>query len=449
MIPPAALALALMSQGHLAHAPQRAPAQVFVVSPSGGLPDIQTAVDLAGDGDTVLVKSGTYPGFSIVDKGIFVTVDSGSTVVVQGSVIVQDLAAGKSALLAGLTVDGSSSGPALVANDNAGGIRIEGCYLAGADFTGGSNPTPGRPGASFANDADLALVMCTLAGGRGLPSTNPVSNGGPGGVGLVSSSSSIALQECVLVGGDAGQGAMDQSIGGGSDGGVGGSGLQVTDGFLYTSGSDIQGGTGGAGGDHLDTLCLFYGGPGNGGQGGSGIQVTSAAASPAVVLFGTSIEPGPGGRGGSDHSQHSGGYPCWGDGQPGSNGAQIAAPPGAVDSLPGATRRLTGARVVREGATATVRAYGEPGDIVQILAGGETEFVYAPTYSGVQLLNLGTSVVVGTGTIPSSGALAIEIPFAAIPNDSRPFFLQAYFRDPANEQFAATQWTLVELGSRY
>src|SRR4029079_10896693 len=78
------------------------PGHVLVVGSGGTFADIQPAVDAARDGDAVLVRTGSYSGFTIPDKSLVVAADAGATVDVQGSVRVDGLAAGRSVLVAGI-----------------------------------------------------------------------------------------------------------------------------------------------------------------------------------------------------------------------------------------------------------------------------------------------------------------------------------------------------------
>ncbi len=452
MLASAALAVLVSIQGHPAHGIRPPTGRLLLVGGPGGIPTIQAAVDEAGDGDSILVRSGAYSGFSIVDKGIYLTADAEALVVVEGSVLVRDLGPGKSTLLAGLVIHGATDGAALDATNDAGGLRVEGCTMVGADahYVGSLQWTPPQQGVLLDGDANVALVMCTMSGGLGRPGDYdvPTMNGGPGATALEVHASSVAVQDSAITGGTAGQGFEDHSIGGGGTGGLGGTGVALAGGFLYASGCDITGGAGGAGGDHLDTMCGFSGGPGIGGPGGVAVQVTGAGSSPIGFLLGNTVTGGAGGRGGYDRSDFNG-YPCWGDGPPGAAGPTFDAPAGALEMLAGDARRMITPRVARGGTTVTVRAYGEPGDFVQVFAAGATDFIYAPQFNGVQLLRMQKSILLASGTIPANGSLPLQIPFTDPPKDARPQFLQGYFRDATNQRFAATQSTILVVDPRY
>jgi hypothetical protein len=53
------------------------------------------------------------------------------------------------------------------------------------------------------------------------------------------------------------------------------------------------------------------------------------------------------------------------------------------------------------------------------------------------------------GTIPGSGTLATQIRLPDFGVDSKTFFIQAFFGDPANSGYFASPLTLVELDSAY
>src|SRR4029079_14536421 len=80
----------------------------------------------------ILVKSGNYTGFSISDKTLSVVADNGANVVVQGQVRVDGLASSRSVLLSGLRIVPSASS-AFAAQNDLGGVRVHGCWIAGAN----------------------------------------------------------------------------------------------------------------------------------------------------------------------------------------------------------------------------------------------------------------------------------------------------------------------------
>jgi hypothetical protein len=434
------LALVLSAQGHPAHGFRPPTGRLLVVGGPGGIADIQTAVDEAYDGDAILVKPGTYAGLVVSDKSISIVADAGPISEIHGPVTIENLSAGKSALLAGFSVGTMGDAPPLTARYDQGAVRVEECTLGAASYPYSSYD---QPAIVLDHAVDVAMIACTLDGGRG--SRDGSENGLPGQPALQVLSSSVALRECVLRGGPGGDGGT-QSYEDGS-GGPGGDGLFVAGGFAYASGSEIRAGDGGAGGDNYN--CIGGGDPGDGGAGGSAVRVTSSVNPPDVVHLGSLLVGGLGGRGGIDHTADNGGYACFGDGLPGADGPAVSAPGGAVQSLTGVPRQMTAPRISREGDVVTAHCNGRMGDVVQIYASVAAGFDYVPSFNGVQLISLSKAVVVASGTIPAGGALDLQVPVGSVPKDSKTIFLQAYFRDTSNQRYAATQSTVLAVDPRY
>src|SRR5437867_7856524 len=91
-------------------APAARAGNVLVVDASGGgaFTQIQPAVDAAADGDTILVKSGTYGSFVVGDKGLAIVGDAGASVQVAGAIRARNLAAGRTLVLENLDATGIS-----------------------------------------------------------------------------------------------------------------------------------------------------------------------------------------------------------------------------------------------------------------------------------------------------------------------------------------------------
>jgi len=77
------------------------------------------------------------------------------------------------------------------------------------------------------------------------------------------------------------------------------------------------------------------------------------------------------------------------------------------------------------------------------LAAEGTTFVDAPQSLGVQLIPLATSFPLAAGTIPAGGVLDLQVPLAGIRNASARIFVQAYFSDAGDQEYAATQIALA------
>src|SRR5262245_50043518 len=156
------------------------PAQnVFVVAPAPGpgifATEIQPAVDASASGDIVLVRAGTYAGFTVDGKGITVVADTNAAVDVSGEVVVRNVAAGASVVLQVRHVTKPLS-PALEVTSNAGAVSLEGCtFVANVQSELGPGPTCRVDGC-----ASVTFHGCLLRGGAGVPGPFFVTPGGRG-----------------------------------------------------------------------------------------------------------------------------------------------------------------------------------------------------------------------------------------------------------------------------
>jgi hypothetical protein len=418
--------------------PSPSAGHVLVVGP-GGHASIQSAIDASEDGDTVLVKPGTWAGFTIHDKALSVVADTGPAVEVSGSVDVSSLSAGKAVLLAGFTIRGSGAGPALVAEFDDGGVRVEECTILGPS---------GSAGAPAAVDAahclDIAFTACTMQGGTGGSVGFP--DGPPGCAAVSLRSASAAIQDSVLRGGNGGDAYLCWNPNG--PGGPGGAGCVLEEARVFLSGSMVYGGRGGAGGGTCFTkFCPTYGPPREGGPGGDGLRVVAPSPwNPCIARIGTPIVPGVGGSGGTDHANYS--Y-CYDDAPDGPPGTDIVADPGTVESFTEPSRRMVAPRVARDSTTVTLSCYGQTGDEVFVLAASAPGYDYRPNLHGVALTGPADPDNLASGTISASGSVHLSVPLGDLRADSRTMYLQAYFLDVANRRFLASQITLVELDSRF
>ena len=246
---------------------------VLVVDGAGGagFTEIQPAVEAASEGDTILVKSGTYASFAVVNKSLSVVGDTGQVVRVDGVVRVHGLASGKTVVIASLHAFGiPGTGQAhgvYVAND-AGSVRLEDC-----EFTGASGDLAirrdGWDAARVDGCADVCLIRCTLLGGMGLDGdvfSPPPYFPGLAGVGLRAVASQVSLYECHVYGGSGRNGCN----GGGLDGGSGNHACLAEDSSILAMSCTL---IGGSGGDAGSCACVgsYGGGAGNGTHlGGSG-----------------------------------------------------------------------------------------------------------------------------------------------------------------------------------
>src|SRR6187402_1540088 len=81
-------------------------ADVFVVDASGGgdFTTLQAAVNAAADGDTLLVRTGSYAGFLLTGKGLSIVAERGAEPKVSADVRLLSITAGHTVVLSGLRV---------------------------------------------------------------------------------------------------------------------------------------------------------------------------------------------------------------------------------------------------------------------------------------------------------------------------------------------------------
>ena len=354
---------------------------VLVVDWQGpGFTHIQHAVDAAQNGDTIIVRNGTYPEFWLVNRELAVVAAPGHTVIIDGSVEVRFLASDRDVLLSGLTIVGEQgvqawSGVGLRLKNNVGAVRVQDCVVLGTStyLIAGA-----RSGVTVENCTNVAFTRCTITGSDGTHWS------WGGGHGLESSGSAVSLDDCLITGGVGGSSynawnCMDCSPAGG---GV------VTDSFLFGSGSRFEGGEGGT----TDTMgCCFT----TGCVGGTGLTVQTPGGD--VVLLASTLLGGLGGYGDCC------GISCELDGP---NGGTIS---GLAQILPGIARGMILPAVVRDPSAVPVTVEGLPGEMVSVRVSRNTEFDYHPSLQGVQLTDLGA--LIELGTIPPSGALTTTLDF--------------------------------------
>src|SRR5262245_25846302 len=219
---------------------------VLVVNTAGGGPytHIQAAVDAASDGDTILVKSGTFADVLVDNKAIVIVGDTGAVVSVIRGIQARNLAADKTLILENITSTGATStgtlaSSGLVLTDMAGRVRVERCMLTGGE---GPYAYPSCTGVRADSCADASLVACDLFGGyySAIPGTTSVVGNGAAGLGL--QASNVTLYDTNARG-------RNGANSGGCDFwgacGNGGSGCIAFDSTLFSSGSAFKGDKGG------------------------------------------------------------------------------------------------------------------------------------------------------------------------------------------------------------
>lgn len=364
-------------------------------------PTIQSAVNVAGDGDLIVVRpragpTERYDGFVVDGLGVTVVGLDGRGVRVR-EVRVRNVPLGATVTLARLevaaeTTTAVSPSGALTVEDCAGAVRIVDCRAAGALRQVGVD-------ARFA--LDLTLVDCDVTGGiDGLGS-----GAGAGHPGLRARASRVAAYRSRLVGGvGAGQSDYFGDLFG-TDGGAGADvGLRS---FLWLGAAEVRGGVGGY------ALCIANPSscgtldPGDGGPG-----LVTEAGSLSVRLASTLA----GGAPGETNGAHPGsvGAPEW----------------GASTAVAGAQRQLSCASSTRSGQPLHVRVEGTPGEEVLAFVATDGWHRYlGPEHGVYSTRTLAGASPVTLGTIPAGGVLeaTLDLPPAA-PGDAVTYAVQASAR---------------------
>lgn len=383
-----------------AGAPFASAQSVFVIDPTGGadFPSIQEGVLAATDGDTLLVRAGSYGPVTITGKGLSIVADSGAQVLVVGGVQLANTLVTHDIHLSGLQLIGSYA-PAggtehgLEGDLVRGPLRVQDCSLLGAQGLGYTDTDDhGGDGAKLVNVLDAALVRCSLLAGDGGSNFDSAAFLQRSGHGLWTEGSRVILQDCELVAGD----SWEFDITTCDYGGQQGHGAYVLDGSLYASGTRMEGGRGGTEG-----LCavIFPGGEG----------LRAEGATDATVLDCELV-------GGPNNVCNAGeGLPSLALG-----GATIAFPAGAARSvlIPSPSR---------SGDLEILTVSGEPQDFAWLLLSFEPGYRnLTPAYFGPLLV--GTPLASprrDLGFVPASGLLQVPITAPALPQGSLALDLHA------------------------
>jgi hypothetical protein len=398
--------------------------------------DMPRAVAAAADGDVLLVRSGTYSGFTIEDKSLVVAADAGANVDIAGLVSLHDFAVHSKIVLLGLRVPGSishsfqSSGFLVVSGIES--LRAQSCQFGQVHSP--YHQSPSTLGVRLSVVSDASFVDCSIYGEDG----TAVNQGDPdnGASALYQALSSLTLYDCRLYGGDGLSGSSDT----GSAGGDGGHGYAPsTNGFLFASGVSLHGGIGGDGSSASDCTAPPAG---PGGAGGSGIYVFAGPAG-SVVLHDSAPVGAPGGAGGADN--------CGPNAPDGADGVPIHAYAGIVHQLSGAHRRLSMPTVARESTSVPLTFTGVPGDRAYLTVWGNSGHTFRPSMNGVLLASPPELRRMFLGVVPASGVLQshIFLPDLGIGVEEQTLFLQGYSRAATGEMTLASPATLLVLDSAF
>ncbi len=275
------LPLGLLACGAAAHA-------TTINVPSGDYPTIQSAVDGAANGDTILLADGIYTGPGNVDvdprgKNLTITSAHGAAATVidcGGSNAVHRgfyIHSGETITISGLTVkNGSNPSGSGGAIYNSATLTLTDCVLTGNSV---ANPTTtasnSNSGGGLFNSGTATLTGCTVSGNAAVFGGGIYSFHGAG--------ISLTLTRCTL---------SSNSVAGGPYGGYGGglyggSAVSAVNCVISGNTTDYAAGgfLGGSAGTATLTNCTFTGNSAPAGNGG-GIVVFGAATLTNDILYG-------------------------------------------------------------------------------------------------------------------------------------------------------------------
>ena len=357
---------------------------VFVVDPSGAgdFPSIQAGVLSAANGDTLLVRSGSYGPVTVTGKGLSIVADRDAAVIVQGGVQLSNTLLSHQIHLSGLRLMGNYSPEGgtehgLRADVVRGPLRVQDCNLLGAQGQGYTDTNDhGGDGARLTNVLDAAFVRCSLLAGDGGSSFDGTAFLQRSGHGLWAEGGRVVLQGCELVAGD----SMEFDISTCDFGGQQGHGAYVLNATLYASGTHMEGGRGGTEGFCSVTF-----------SGGDGLRAEGKAS--ATVLDCELV-------GGPNNACNAG------EGQP-----SVALDGATISFLSGAARSIQIPSPSRSGDQEVLRVEAEPLDFAWLLVSFHPGFRnLTPAFSGPLLV--GTPLAAPRrvlGAVPASGILQVPI----------------------------------------
>lgn len=362
--------------------------------------DLQSAIDAATDGDTIVVRAGDYADAIVIDKALRIVGHTGSTppmgedVTVAG-LSVRGLQAGKEVLVAGLELAGEEV--ALTLKNNLGSVWIEDCRGVGSQGVGqlasaGYHPT-GYRGIEAENCAEVVVLRSRFGGGNGWSQfVFPTFNTGAGGDGGLF----VDVDRLVVHGSDfyGGMGGSTLNDDDAWPGMPGGRGLVLRETDTFAMGCRMFGGDGGEGGEEWDLIFgVFHCGPG--GDGGNGVRLVQSTLESASnqMMGGTGGFPFPG----ASCSQ-------------GESGLPLSIVTGALVDVPVAPFELELPATVNPGQVVNVAAEGPLGSFGWIWIGAGPDVVVAPlagTGYGDQLVSLAGGQLIGVGALPSNTPLTV------------------------------------------
>jgi len=389
---------------------------------------LQQAIDVALDGETLLVGEGDYRAIRIDGRKLALVAAPGATPVVTGTSRVENVGTQSSVVLAGLEFRGLSfqgqfvvaGTPALEIEACSGGVWLLNCTLNGGDGSAGFGAFPqlgdGAAALSVRSSGRVALARCMLVGGDGgnHPSQNAEDgNGGRGGAGVDAQNSTLALYSTTSLGGIGGRA--------GTRGGDGGDGLSLVASGVYIGACTARGGKGGA---TLDFLVW------DGANGGHGVDGDAASQTRIVD---SALQ---GGLAGSCPACSVAGV----DGSP-------TAGAGLVISYAGSARVFTAERITGDREMWSVSVSGVPGDRVFLVDNDRPTLTASQPVLGVTLVPPPPGALAQLGVIPASGVLNVQAPIQGLGSGApaRVRFVQGLVLDASGQSWPSTPLLRAEL----
>lgn len=393
---------------------------VHVVTTGSGSA-LQTVIDSAASGDTVLVHGGSFGPISIVGKSLTLNVEPVAAAVTTG-VSITGIAVDQRVVVTGLNVSSPNSGVGFNIHDCIGPVRLERVRAIG------SNPQSSTDGLIVTNVNDLTGLHSAFNGGNQIPTPGPSTTPSYSpGRGLVAVNSNVTLYECEVRGGRGQDAHFINSIFNEVPASAGGTALEIdATSTLFLGRGGITGGDGGAGRAiacvHIP--CGFS--PTAGGDGGSGLVVAPGATARSFDL---TLSGGQGGQGGT------GGICCPGVPSPNApNGAPGSMEVGTVTHLAELKVQLSAPTTIRVGQVLSLQITGNPGDLAFLVMSSQTRAVFDPLFNG--------SLIFGTtarrafyGAIPPTSLVPISLPVGPLPPgvQSTNWYLQPFTRNAAGQ----------------
>jgi len=412
----------------LAHADVR-----VVRGPGSQFNEIQDAVNVAVDGDLLLIRAGSYAPVLIEGKALSLCADGAVNVTITGGLTIQNTSVTQVIVVSGIRADGEHRA-ALQLFSDLGPVRIQDCVFTGANGSFAPVWAPsGSPGAWVEGSTGVSFANCTLRGGDGEWCTDQISNIGDGADAAYARGSRIAFTSCALQGGVGGSCWEN----GNAWGGRGGCGLLADGGVYFAAGSAMLGGLGGKG---SDAYGFDMGGCGGAGGSGASLQHSNTVG----YWLDNTMSGAAGGAAGS-------GSAC---APQGPSGVPIYTYSGAL-SIPisGLARKFHVQQPIREQSVATLEFRGQPGDKVYLVEGNETRMFFLSLAShGLSLVRTPVlSSSIPLGVIPPNGLLQIQRPQGdlVLGLQHRQRFAQAILIDAAGQSFLTDVQAMELLDSAY